>query len=209
MRGLVLQGGGSRGAFQMGAWRAFNELGIKFDVITGTSIGSLNGALMAQDEYDKCYELWYDIAPQTFMTDDAKTYSDLVRVSPDIKDIGRYAQTLVNVIRRGGVDIDPLIKLIDEVVDEKKIREKGVKFGLVTVSVSEMKPKEIFIDDEHIPSSVAPISFITHYIGDSIGPDAVIFDIVRNICRVNIVFLISIKIFCICDELLIDFTVFS
>ncbi|MBO7508516.1 MAG: patatin-like phospholipase family protein, partial [Clostridia bacterium] len=32
--GLVLGGGGSRGAYQVGALKAFNELGIKFDVGT-------------------------------------------------------------------------------------------------------------------------------------------------------------------------------
>ena len=47
-RGLVLGGGGSRGAYEIGVWRAARELNIEFDVVTGTSIGALNGALVVQ-----------------------------------------------------------------------------------------------------------------------------------------------------------------
>ena len=45
--GLVLGGGGAKGSYQMGAWKAFRELDLSFDLIVGTSIGALNGALMA------------------------------------------------------------------------------------------------------------------------------------------------------------------
>ena len=47
--GLVLSGGGTRGAFQVGVWKALTELGIKIKAIAGASIGSLNGALILQD----------------------------------------------------------------------------------------------------------------------------------------------------------------
>lgn len=38
-RALVLSGGGARGAYELGVWKAFNEIGITFDIVTGTSIG--------------------------------------------------------------------------------------------------------------------------------------------------------------------------
>ena len=47
-RAIVLAGGGSRGAYELGAWQALDELGESFDGFFGTSIGSLNAALMAQ-----------------------------------------------------------------------------------------------------------------------------------------------------------------
>ncbi|MBR5229861.1 MAG: patatin-like phospholipase family protein, partial [Firmicutes bacterium] len=37
---LVLSGGGSRGAYEAGACQALAELGIKIDIITGTSVGA-------------------------------------------------------------------------------------------------------------------------------------------------------------------------
>lgn len=45
--GLTLGGGGCRGLGHIGVIKAFDELGIKFDYIAGTSAGSLVGALYA------------------------------------------------------------------------------------------------------------------------------------------------------------------
>lgn len=46
--GLVLSGGGSKGAYESGCMKALQELGYHFDIVTGTSIGALNGLLVAQ-----------------------------------------------------------------------------------------------------------------------------------------------------------------
>ena len=56
--GLVLGGGGSRGSYQIGVWKALREAGIVPDIITGTSVGALNGALMVQNSYEKAVALW-------------------------------------------------------------------------------------------------------------------------------------------------------
>ena len=45
--GLVLEGGGAKGAYQIGAWKALKEAGIHVKGIAGTSVGALNGALIA------------------------------------------------------------------------------------------------------------------------------------------------------------------
>ena len=42
--GLVLDGGGARGAYQIGAWKALREAGVKIEAVAGTSVGALNGA---------------------------------------------------------------------------------------------------------------------------------------------------------------------
>jgi NTE family protein len=44
---LVLQGGGALGAYQLGVYQAMNEAGIEPDWVIGTSIGALNGAIIA------------------------------------------------------------------------------------------------------------------------------------------------------------------
>jgi NTE family protein len=59
--GLVLGGGGARGAYQIGVWKALLEKNIQFEVITGTSVGGLNGALIAQGDYDQAFSLWKEI----------------------------------------------------------------------------------------------------------------------------------------------------
>lgn len=47
-RALVLSGGGSRGAYEIGAWQAFSELGVRFQAVYGTSAGAIQrGAVCA------------------------------------------------------------------------------------------------------------------------------------------------------------------
>jgi NTE family protein len=44
---LVLQGGGSLGAYECGVYKALSKHGIKFDIVAGTSIGAVNAAIIA------------------------------------------------------------------------------------------------------------------------------------------------------------------
>jgi NTE family protein len=53
MIGFALEGGGAKGAYQVGAYKALIENHIKPSIIAGTSIGSLNAAMMAQGDYKK------------------------------------------------------------------------------------------------------------------------------------------------------------
>ena len=59
---IALAGGGTKGAYQVGAWKAMRELGIPFDIVTGTSIGSVTAALMVQGDFDRAWELWTSTA---------------------------------------------------------------------------------------------------------------------------------------------------
>jgi NTE family protein len=59
---LVLCGGGSRGAVEIGFYRALIEIGVPIDFIVGSSIGALNGAFIAAGvSVDQMYELWRNV----------------------------------------------------------------------------------------------------------------------------------------------------
>ena len=58
---IVLSGGGSRGAYQIGVWKALRKLGIKYNIVTGTSVGALNGVLMVQEDFEKGINLWKNL----------------------------------------------------------------------------------------------------------------------------------------------------
>ena len=68
-RAIVLGGGGTRGSYEVGVWRALNELGIDYQIVTGTSIGSINGVFMAIGEYERAYMLWDTIRMENMMED--------------------------------------------------------------------------------------------------------------------------------------------
>ena len=64
---LVLQGGGTKGAYQVGVWKALKELGINVKAISGASIGSLNGALILQDNINQMIDLYENIEIKDIM----------------------------------------------------------------------------------------------------------------------------------------------
>jgi NTE family protein len=59
---LVLQGGGALGAYQVGVYEALHEAGIEPDWVIGTSIGAINGSIIAgnkpADRLPRLRELW-------------------------------------------------------------------------------------------------------------------------------------------------------
>jgi NTE family protein len=64
-KAIAFSGGGSKGSYQIGAWSALNEFGYEFDIAVGTSIGSINAAFYAQEEYDYCF---FETASFAFFT---------------------------------------------------------------------------------------------------------------------------------------------
>ncbi len=68
--GLVFGGGGGKGAYQIGVWRALREACIdsKIDAIAGTSIGALNGALFCMGDLAKAEKVWAAISPEQVLT---------------------------------------------------------------------------------------------------------------------------------------------
>lgn len=71
--GLVLSGGGGKGAYEVGVWKALQEYGLaqKIRAVSGTSVGGLNSALFSLQDYDQIEELWLTHVPDKLTQDDA------------------------------------------------------------------------------------------------------------------------------------------
>mgnify|MGYP000860142581 CR=1 FL=1 len=77
MYGLVLEGGGAKGAYHVGAYKAIKELKIEIGGIAGTSIGAINGALMVQGDYELLEKLWYSVNSYELFDIDEKEIDNL------------------------------------------------------------------------------------------------------------------------------------
>lgn len=142
--GLILDGGGARGAYQIGAWKALVEAGVKVNAVAGTSVGALNGALIAMGDVEKAEQIWSEMKFSRVMDVDDDWMERLFNKESTLGEIlGEMRKRLSD----GGVDITPLRNLIHEIVDEQKIRESGIEFCLLTFSVSEMKELDLSIHD--------------------------------------------------------------
>ena len=141
--GLVLAGGGTRGAYQVGVWKALIELGIKIKGIVGTSIGALNGALFLQDDFSTLVKMYENIRIKDIMRVNG------VNSNKDIFDVTNIVNLASNYRKQKGIDNAPLRQMIEKYIDMDKVYNSDIDFGLVTYSVKTKKPLQKF--KEEIP----------------------------------------------------------
>lgn len=67
--GLAMCGGGGKGAYQIGVWRALRESGLDqyIDAVSGTSVGALNAALFVQGDLEIAEKIWRNIYEEDFL----------------------------------------------------------------------------------------------------------------------------------------------
>lgn len=147
MRALVLEGGGAKGAYQIGAWQLLRERGEAFDLVTGTSVGALNGAMIVQGDFDAAYDLWYNASLDQVIAGQPDLLEKLVNMQFGANDFPKIMNFFKQVMDERGLDIHPLEALLAKYIDEEKVRRSPVKFGMVTVSLTEKRPLEMSIDE--------------------------------------------------------------
>lgn len=137
--GVVLEGGGARGAYQVGAWKALREAGIKICGVAGTSVGALNGALMCMEQYEKAEEIWSTMDYSKIFQMDEPMARQLRKSGIKALEPADMTAELRRMIEDKGLDITPLKKLIADVVDEEKIRNSHIDLFVPSLSVTERK----------------------------------------------------------------------
>lgn len=139
---LVLGGGGARGSYQIGVWQALIELDIKIDIVTGTSVGALNSALIALGNFENALALWKNIKTSMILDTDIDEGLPINK-----KTNALVRQFIVDYTKQGGTDAYPLKKLLDQYCDEARIRNSPIDVGIVVFDKKTLKPVELFKED--------------------------------------------------------------
>ena len=132
-RALVLSGGGAKGSYELGVYKALRRLNIKIDIITGTSIGALNGALLVTGDYLKAKKFWLKISSKDVFNHDFKNKKDYPKLAKDI-------------IKNKGLKFDKAEEVLTSIIDENKIRKSKIDFGIVTFNLKNRVPKVLSKD---------------------------------------------------------------
>ena len=76
--GLVFAGGGGKGAYEIGVWKYLHEIGLDqyIRVVSGTSVGALNAALVVGSSYEVAEKLWMNIREDKILTPKEITAED-------------------------------------------------------------------------------------------------------------------------------------
>lgn len=141
--GIVLEGGGAKGAYQIGVWKALMEFGVKIKAVAGVSVGALNGALICMGDYEKAVSIWKNISYSRIMNIDDAEMDKLINRKFKEMNIQAVREESKKVLVSGGIDVTPLRQLLEENIDERKIKESDIEFIMGTFNVSDLKEMDI------------------------------------------------------------------
>lgn len=128
--GLVLAGGGGKGAYQLGVWKALKQFGIDkyIKIFSGTSVGAINAVLFAQNDLRKAEAMWNEVDMETLIPlnkmELIKKGIQLAIGAKGLKYIKKY--NMGRVIENGDVSTDGFMKFLDKYIDINKIKARGV-----------------------------------------------------------------------------------
>lgn len=130
---VVLSGGGSCGAYEIGVWKALRRLKFDYQIVTGVSVGALNGFLMVQNDYKVALKMWsnvnYDLLFNDFIDDKNK----------DISNTEVYKKYINGFLENGGMDISNLENVVSEFFDENKFYNSKIDFGIMVYNLSKLR----------------------------------------------------------------------
>lgn len=164
---LVLSGGGFKGAFQIGAleYLLYNSIRIEdemididhFNIISGVSVGSLNGAFIATGQLEALKNIWFDLIIREG-PDIIYTSKYLVNGQPEIRKIiaelvpdltlwqrlrlvfsRKYQEQLARTVLNNFLDLEgladntPLLELLKKYIHLDKFRDVDYKMGFVSL----------------------------------------------------------------------------
>ncbi|MCI9585169.1 MAG: patatin-like phospholipase family protein [Bacilli bacterium] len=176
--GLVLSGGGSKGAYEIGVYKALKKLGKKPNIITGTSVGALNGVLLVQNDYYSAVKLWRSISFSRVYDENSFPVCD----NPALTSI--YKLYVKAFITEGGMDVSKLRLLFDKYYNPRKFFASNIDYGLVTYNLSKNEPlfmtkKDLSADtvkDYVMASASCYPAFKPQKIGDDLYIDGGYYD---------------------------------
>jgi len=131
MVSLILAGGGSRNVLQVGMLKAWTDLGIKADMVYGTSAGAINGAIYHQEQggTDLLEECWSTMKP-----------SDVYSIDPL-----HWLNPLAK--KTGAVSSAPLKKTIAKYLDYDKVKANPTPINVCTTNMTTWKPLVLNLGD--------------------------------------------------------------
>ena len=176
--GLVLDGGGGRGAYQLGIWKYLKEIGLDkhIKVISGCSVGSLNSCLLAMDDYDMAYGIWTNEVKDKIIS------ADMDDIKNNITNYtsGKVTDTIIQFIANTGIfSRDGLLEIINKYINLKLISKQNISIYATATHLPSCDAKNFKLNgrsDEEIiqillASSAIPFVFPTEEIENNLYMD--------------------------------------
>ena len=132
--GLVLSGGGSKGAYEIGVYAALKYLKKDINIVTGTSVGAINGVFVAQKDLKGALKFWDHVNFKTIFDENEFPPIENEKLS---KIYMQYAKSFIN---EGGLDIYKMKNIFDDYFKASRFYNSNIDYGLITYNFSKNKP---------------------------------------------------------------------
>lgn len=148
--GLVLSGGGGKGAYELGVFKALKELGIDkyIEVFSGTSIGAFNAVLFAQDDMVAAEALWEEVTIDKLIP---VSKFELIKKGLGLfigaKNMNVAKKYMNQKIDEGAVSKDGAREIINKYLDIEKVKENRKICYAACTELPDFKVKYFNVSD--------------------------------------------------------------
>lgn len=195
--GLTLAGGGAKGVYQVGVFKALDELGLLNNItaIAGASIGAINAVMLTGSTQDRWQEMWNGLKYEQLLTHDLsdqqeKVHIDisqkLVEFAAEVKKRQLQIHTLRDLLDKREIALftqDGLIKLLTQYIDFEKVKQSRTKLWAASYNMEKEEPEYFLLSNlEHedyltvmkattaLPIIFTPVEYKGSHYSDGIPP---------------------------------------
>ncbi|MGL4742430.1 MAG: patatin-like phospholipase family protein [Sarcina sp.] len=170
--GLVLPGGGGKGAYQIGVIKALEELGIKKHIkyLSGTSIGALNSMLFILNNQELSESIWNNLCEEKILpVDNLELVKKGFMLTIGAKNINFIKKYIPSKLQQGNLSRDSFLELAERYIDVEAIKQSGIKAYAACTEVENLNVryfrynecdfetiKKVFLATSAIPSVYEP-----------------------------------------------------
>lgn len=144
--GIAFSGGGLRGAYQVGCYKAFLDCHIKINGFVGTSIGSFNAAMCASNRFEELFDFWYNDDTGSILGFSKELINKTNNNEYDLKYLTELLDNIKDIVLNKGISTRNIRKKLEEFEINKYLYKSKKDFGLVTVRFNDFKPRYMFKD---------------------------------------------------------------
>ncbi|MBF7096944.1 patatin-like phospholipase family protein [Alkalibacter mobilis] len=143
--GLILGGDGSKSAFELGVWKGLMEINVEICAVTGSSIGLVNAALIAQNDFELAISFWSEGFMSEYNRYNQILTENYLALWSKLED-HEFRSAFKTFIYSEIPEIKAFKDYLAKYLNEDKIRGSSVNLILQTYSPKDIKPAGISID---------------------------------------------------------------
>lgn len=149
--GVVFAGGGGRGSYQVGVWKALKLFGIDkyVEVVSGASIGALNAMMFIQDDFQGAEDTWLSSSQESmFPVDEKIIIRNLFLLEKARYEMDKIVQWANNLSKEGTITRDGLIETMENHLDYEGLKDAKMKCYISCCRVPDMEAEYLTINNK-------------------------------------------------------------